>query len=175
MATRHLIELGHRDIVHVTNIYRPFIARRLEGFRDALEEAGIPFDAARNVIDIPQQGHFSIETTAEAIFRLVSEGNLRATAIFCVSDYIAFGTIQGIQRAGRNVPDDFSVISFDDLPLAQLCRPAITTVGVDRPAVGRLAVERLVGRLHEPEGPTLRIDVGARLTVRESARRLDPA
>lgn len=170
LATRHLIELGHRDLVHVTHLYRPLIRRRLEGFRDALEEAGLPFDLERNVIDIPQHGHFSIEMTAEAIQQRVAAGTLAATAIFCVSDYTAFGTIQGIQRAGRDVPGDFSVVSFDDLPLAQLCRPAITSVGVDRVAIGRLAVERLLGRLHDPDGPVLRIDVGARLTIRDSTR-----
>jgi DNA-binding LacI/PurR family transcriptional regulator len=170
LATRHLIELGHRELVHVTHLYRPLIRRRLEGFRDALEEAGLPFDLERNVIDIPQHGHFSIEMTAEAIQQRVAAGTLAATAIFCVSDYTAFGTIQGIQRAGRDVPGDFSVVSFDDLPLAQLCRPAITSVGVDRVAIGRLAVDRILGRLHDPDGPVLRIDVGARLTIRDSTR-----
>jgi DNA-binding LacI/PurR family transcriptional regulator len=170
LATRHLIELGHRDIVHVTHLYRPFIRRRLEGFRDAFEEAGLPFDPERNVINIPQHGHFSIEMTADAIERRMRDRRLEATALFCASDYIAFGTIQGIQRAGYSVPDDVSVISFDDLPLSQLCRPAITSVGVDRVAIGRLAVERVVGRLQDLDGPTLRIDVGARLTIRDSTR-----
>ncbi|MFT4173679.1 MAG: LacI family DNA-binding transcriptional regulator [Rhodocyclaceae bacterium] len=169
MATRYLIEQGHRDIVHVTHLYRPLIRRRLDGFREALEEAGLPFSFERNVIDIAS-GHFSAEQAATAVAERIRAGTLKATALFCVSDYTAFGVVQGILRSGCTVPGDFSVASFDDLPLAQLCRPALTSVGVDRRALGRIAVERLLTRMQGDTGPTLRIEVGPRLTVRESTR-----
>ncbi|MGC3965489.1 MAG: LacI family DNA-binding transcriptional regulator [Rhodocyclaceae bacterium] len=169
IATRYLIEQGHRDIVHVTHLYRPLIRRRLDGFREALEEAGLPFSFERNVIDI-SSGHFSAEQAASVVAERIANGTLNATALFCVSDYTAFGVVQGILRSGKTVPGDYSVASFDDLPLAQLCRPALTSVGVDRRALGRIAVERLLSRLESVEGPTLRIEVGARLTIRDSTR-----
>ncbi|MBS1209748.1 MAG: hypothetical protein H6R19_2146 [Proteobacteria bacterium] len=174
MATRYLIERGHREIVHVTHLYRNIIHRRMEGFKEALEEAGIPFSLEHNVIDIDHGAHFSSEKAADVVCSLIREGKLTATAIFCVSDYTAFGVIQGIQRAGKRVPEDFSVVSFDDLPLAQLCSPALTSVGVDRAALGRLAVQRLVDRWQTPADPALRIEVGARLSERNSTRSLQP-
>lgn len=175
LVTRHLIEMGHRDIVHVTHLYRDIIRRRMEGFKEALEEAGIPFSMDRNVIDLDHGPHFSAEKAANHICDLVRRGELKASAIFCVSDYTAFGVIQGLQRAGKRVPDDFSVVSFDDLPLAQLCSPPLTSVGVDRNALGRLAVQRLMDRWNSPGDPPLRIEVGARLSERASVRNLNPS
>ncbi len=173
IATRHLIDLGHREIVHVTHLYRNIIHRRMEGFKEALEEAGLPFSPERNIIDIDHGSHFSSDKAADLICSLIRQGKLTATAIFCVSDYTAFGVIQGIQRAGRRVPEDYSVVSFDDLPLAQLCSPTLTSVGVDRVALGRLAVQRLLDRWQNPDGPALRIEVGARLSERNSSRAID--
>lgn len=173
MVTRHLIAQGHTEIVHVTHLYRSFIRRRLEGFKDALEEAGLPFSMENNVIDMIGMGEqrFSAERAAEEIQRIVEAGKLKATAIFCVSDYTAFGVIQGLQQAGKKVPDDYAVASFDNLPLAQLCRPRITSAGVDRDSMGRLAVRRLIERIQSPSSPVLRIEVGATLCERESSVR----
>lgn len=174
MATRHLIEQGHREIVHVTHLYRRFIRQRLEGFRDALEEAGIAFSPERHVLDIDHDRHFSSERAADFICERVLSGQLNATAIFCVSDYTAFGVVQGIQRAGKSVPGDYSVACFDDLPLAQLSSPTLTSAGVDRDALGRLAVQRLVERMQRPDIPVLRIEMAPHLSVRNSTRRLEP-
>lgn len=174
LATRYLIERGHREIVHITHLYRPIIRRRLEGFKDALEEAGIEFSMDRHVIDIDHDHHFSSEKAAEKICDMIRRRDLKATAIFCVSDYTAYGVIQGILRAGKSVPGDYSVVSFDDLPLAQLCSPSLTSVGVDRVAFSQVAVGRLIERLQNPEGPALRIEVGAHLSERNSTRSLLP-
>jgi DNA-binding LacI/PurR family transcriptional regulator len=171
LATRYLISLGHREIIHVTHLYRSFIHLRLDGFRDALEEAGIGFSAEKNVINIgSDERRFSPEQTADEIFKLVGQKKLSATAIFCASDYIAFGVIQGLQRAGKSVPGDISVASFDDIPLAQLCNPAITSTGVNRSFLGSMAVRRLVERIKAPDDPVLRVEVGTTLAVRDSTR-----
>lgn len=167
LATRHLLSLGHTDIIHVTHLYRKVIHQRLGGFRDALEEAGIEFCMERHVINLPG-GHFSAEEASDAIYEKITQNQLKATAFFCVSDYTALGVIQGLQRAGFKVPEDYSVASFDDLPLAQLTRPSITSAGVDRQDLGRLTVERLLARLREPHRSTLRTEIGARLSVRSS-------
>ncbi|MDB5813191.1 MAG: Transcriptional regulator [Rhodocyclales bacterium] len=173
LATRYLIEQGHREIVHVTHLYRRFIHRRLEGFREAIEDAGIEFSFERNVINVDYSPMFSAENAAEAVYERITSGKMKATAFFCVTDYTAFGVIQGIKRAGFSVPDDYSVVSFDDLPLAQVCRPAITAVGVDREALGRLSAQRLMERIqNDPTGPSLRLEIGPRLTVRDSVRLL---
>lgn len=145
----------------------------MEGFKEALEETGLPFSHERNIIDIDHGSHFSSDKAADRICAMITEGKLTATAIFCVSDYTAFGVIQGIQAAGKRVPEDISVVSFDDLPLAQLCSPTLTSVGVDRVALGRLSVQRLVDCWQNPDGPPLRIEVGARLSERNSTRAIN--
>lgn len=173
LATRYLISLGHRKLVHVTHLYRSIIHQRVDGFREALEEAGIEFSAERNVINLGNdERRFSPEQASDEIYKLVKKGSLDATAIFCASDYIAFGVIQGIQRAGKTVPGDFSVASFDDLPLVQLCNPTITSTGVNRDSLGRMAVQRLIDRLSSSKKPVLHIEVGTHLVIRDSTRKL---
>ncbi|MDQ8021826.1 MAG: LacI family DNA-binding transcriptional regulator [Moraxellaceae bacterium] len=169
LAAQHLLACGHREIVHVTHLFRPLIQQRLEGFRDALEEAGIPFDAQRHVINIDSQV-FSSERAAAGIYARAKAGTLNATALHCVSDYTAFGAIQGLTRAGLRVPDDMSVVSFDDLPIAALCNPPLTAAGVDRAHLGRVAVRRLVERFQHPDEPTQSIEIGAHLSQRSSVK-----
>jgi DNA-binding LacI/PurR family transcriptional regulator len=174
LVTRHLLSLGHRDIIHVTHLYRSFIHNRLDGFRDALEEAGIEFSMDRHVLNIGdmEEKRFSPEKAADEMYRRINDGSLKATAFFCVTDYTAFGVIQGIQRSGKSVPGDYSVASFDDLPLSQMVTPKITSAGVDRSVLGRMAVQRLLDHIKTPQSPVLRIEVGAHFSARESTRKL---
>jgi DNA-binding LacI/PurR family transcriptional regulator len=171
LAAQHLLACGHREIVHVTHLNRPFIQQRLDGFREALEQAGIPFDASRHLINIDSQ-IFSAQRASKVIGTMVRQGSLKATALHCVSDYTAFGVIQGLQRAGRRVPQDYSVVSFDDLPFAPLCTPPLTSVGIDRAHLGRMAVKQLINRHQHPEEPAQRLETGPRLSIRESVQTL---
>jgi DNA-binding LacI/PurR family transcriptional regulator len=171
LAAQHLLACGHREIVHVTHLNRPFIQQRLDGFRDALEQAGIPFDAARHLINIDCE-IFSAQRASAAIYAMVRRGTLKATALHCVSDYTAFGVIQGLQRIGRRVPQDHSVVSFDDLPFAPLCTPPLTSVGIDRSHLGRVAVKQLINRYQHPDEPAQRVETGPRLSIRESVQTL---
>jgi DNA-binding LacI/PurR family transcriptional regulator len=171
LAAQHLLACGHREIVHVTHLNRPFIQQRLDGFREALEQAGIPFDAARHLINIDCDT-CSAQRASAMIGSMVRRGTLKATALHCVSDYTAFGVIQGLQRAGRLVPQDHSVVSFDDLPFAPLCTPPLTSVGIDRSHLGRIAVKQLINRYQHPDEPAQRVETGPRLSIRESVQTL---
>ncbi|MDB5812976.1 MAG: hypothetical protein JWM03_306 [Rhodocyclales bacterium] len=171
MAAQHLLACGHREIVHVTHLNRPFIQQRLDGFREALEQSGIPFDASRHLINIDNQ-IFSAQRASNVISTMVRQGKLHATALHCVSDYTAFGVIQGLQRTGRRVPQDHSVVSFDDLPFAPLCTPPLTSVGIDRSHLGRVAVKQLIHRYQHPDEPAQRVETGPRLSIRESVQTL---
>lgn len=172
LVTRHLIEQGHRNIIHVTHLYRPFIHQRLAGFRQALEEADLPYSPEENLINVDYAPAFSADKASEAVYTRIMSGQLKATAFFCVTDYTAFGVIQAILRAGRRVPEDFSVVSFDDLPLAQFSHPPITSAGVDREALGRMGVQHILDRLQNPSNPVLRIELCPHLSVRASVRKL---
>lgn len=166
-ATRHLLELGHRDIVHVTHAWRETLRRRLAGFRSALEEAGMPFNPARHVLDLgaPQNINLSARDVLE---RWLDDGNTMPTAFFCVNDMVALGVMQAVERRGLSVPEDVSVIGFDGLALGGFGTPPLTTVSSDRHALGRIGVELLAARMADPTGPVQRVSVGVDLLLRRS-------
>ncbi|WP_375574003.1 LacI family DNA-binding transcriptional regulator [Ahrensia marina] len=170
LAIRHLYELGHRRIAHATgpqgNVLT--IARR-----DAMLE-----ERAR--LDLPARdewiirGDFSVESGHRAAQRIV-EMSERPTAVFCSADTVAFGLISGLQGAGLSVPNDISVVGFDDIDIAQYYVPALTTIYQDRHRLGRRAAERLLERLNPSAldvGDEAGDLVGVKLVVRDSAAAL---
>jgi DNA-binding LacI/PurR family transcriptional regulator len=167
MATRHLLELGHREIIHVTHPYRPSIVRRLEGFRMALAEAGIPFDPRRHVIDLGSPERLTLEAGL-VLHEHLSRDGLRATAFFCVSDIVALGVIQALHAHGYSVPGDVSVIGFDDLPISSHSQPPLTTMHIERRELGRTAVRLLAERAASPAKTVHRIATGVALLPRAS-------
>lgn len=166
-ATRHLLDLGHRDIVHVTHPWRELLRRRVAGFRSALEEAGLPFDPARRVLDLGAPQYINL-SARDVVERWFDAGNPMPTAFFCVNDMVALGVMQAVQQRGLSVPGDLSVIGFDGLALGSFASPPLTTVQSDRPALGRIGVELLAARLADPSGPVQRVSVGVDLLVRRS-------
>jgi LacI family transcriptional regulator len=139
LAARHLIELGHRWIAILAgNIQRSTHARRLEGFRKAMQEAGLP---ARN-----EYCELS-GLTAESAYQF-SLGLLRSpqppTAVFCTCNNLLLGCLQALECTGRRCPEDVSIIGFDDSPWNETFRPAITTVAQPTVALGSKAMEVLL-------------------------------
>ena len=119
-ATQHLIDLGHRDILHLTGgaeVERGLSLRvpqgRLKGYEQAIAGAGIPYDPARVV-----EGRFSMETSRRAVDRLLEAGGTLPTAIFAASDEMAVGALLSLDHHGFSVPGDMSVIGIDDHELA---------------------------------------------------------
>ncbi len=123
-ATRHLIDLGHRRIAHITYAPIRYIGarERLRAFRRAIERARIGFDER-----LVASGDFSMET---GIPRVVY-ANLGPTALFAGNDTIAVGAIAALREAGLSVPQDVAVVGFDDLPFAAYCHPSLTTVDTE--------------------------------------------
>ncbi len=171
LATRHLIDAGHRDIVHVTHPHRISLQQRLGGFRDALEEAGIVFDPAKHVIDICSKQLLSTEAR-QVMERYLAAGKPDCSAFFCASDMIALGVLQALVAAGYKVPQDFSIVGFDDLAVGTLSTPALTTLAVSRDQLGRNANRMLLEQLGNTGQPIRRISTGVRLMERDSVRRL---
>jgi len=141
-ATAHLASLGHRHIAHITGPEGNILtAERLQGFEQALEDAGLqPSQAA------VQQGDFSIDSGRRAVRRLM-EATPRPTAVFCANDEMAIGAIAELKSFGRAVPADVSVVGFDDLQIAGCYDPPLTTVRQPRREIGETSMRLMLERL----------------------------
>jgi LacI family transcriptional regulator len=144
-AVEHLIGLGWRRIACITNAPLAYTAaqQRLDGYRAALEAAGIPFDES-----IVAHAAFDAGSGHRAMASLLSRA--RIEAVFVASDVVAFGAIAAIRDAGLRVPDDISVVGFDDIALAAFFDPPLTTVRLPAydlgVAAGRVLLDRVAGR-----------------------------
>lgn len=173
MATRHLLDLGHRNILHITHPYRETIRRRVDGFRNAIEEAGIHFEPDRHILDLGSPRLLSIEARGKVSEWLAAADRL-PTAIVCVNDIVALAAMQEIQARGFTVPDDISVIGFDDLPAGAHASPPLTTMRVDRRELGRLGIRLLVAQAADDTRQIQRIVLAARLIDRQSTAAARP-
>ncbi len=123
LATRYLIDKGHRKIVHLTGQQEYCDTRdRLKGFKRALKEAGIQYDD-RYVIE----GEFDNESGFNETCKLL-ENDLEFSAIFAGDDEIAVGVIDALRSKGRKIPEDVSVVGFDDMFFSRFMHPKLTTI-----------------------------------------------
>jgi LacI family transcriptional regulator len=142
LATRHLIESGHRAVAHIAG--PPLFLsgkERLEGYRRALDEYGIPF-RDEYVIHGPYETGFGKEASLSLL-----ELALPPTAIFAASDITALGVLQAVRELNLRIPQNVSLVGFDDMPYAQLLSPALTTVRQPVRDMGRCAVDAIVKQL----------------------------
>jgi len=167
LATKHLLENGHRVIAFTSPFIRKdgVVERRLSGYKQALEEFNIPFD--KNLV-------FEQEIdTAEGIRLGKLLGNKsEITGIFATADILAAGIVAGLRDVGKAVPDDKSIVGFDDNYLCQLTNPRLTTIHQDADEKGKLAAEMMIALLSETETDEKNIILPVRLVERESVKRL---
>lgn len=163
MATRHLIELGHRRIAAITGPADMMCSlARLDGYRSAMAAADLPVDP-----DWIRFGDFLPESGRRHADELLA-GDERPTAIFAGSDLQAFGVIAAAAARGLNVPGDLSVVGYDDIALARWMSPQLTTVHQPLRRMGE-EVARIVLRLADGERvDALRMDLATSLIVRGS-------
>ncbi|MBB0244273.1 substrate-binding domain-containing protein [Streptomyces alkaliphilus] len=162
-ATRHLIELGHRRIAVITGAEGVLAARaRLDGYRAALDMAGIPSDP-----DLIRIGNFQIADGLTHTRRLLSLPD-PPTAIFASNDHEAIGVYQAAAEAGLRIPGDLSVVGFDDLPTAEWIVPALTTVRQPLREMGGQATTMLLTLARGEPLPVDRMELSTRLVVRNS-------
>jgi len=147
-ATEHLLSLGHARIACIAgpSEITPS-AERVSGYRSALSESGIPFRE-----EYVLRGDFHPESGHETATRLLRLPD-RPTAIFACNDLMAFGAIRAACEMGLSVPNDISVVGFDDIRLAAFFNPPLTTVAQPHRDMGRIAVALLAERICEPELP----------------------
>jgi LacI family transcriptional regulator len=160
----HLIALGHRRIAMVMGEEGHFdTAERLQGYRRALEAAGIALRP-----EYEAQGDFSEASGHRAVQQLLTLPE-RPTAIFCANDSMCIGGLAAASEAGVRVPADLTMVGFDDIPLAQYLSPPLTSVHVPVFEMGARAVSRLIAVLKgEPVEDGKSVRLPTRLVVRSS-------
>jgi len=134
LATRHLTERGHRKIAHITgrNFHKK-INDRLEGYKQALGESGIPFDPG-----LVCAGDFTPNSGYLAMKNLMQQRS-DFTALFAANDQMAIGAIKAIRYAGKAVPEDIAVVGLDNISISSMITPALTTINVPTYEMGSLA------------------------------------
>jgi LacI family transcriptional regulator len=170
IATRHLLDLGHRRIGFIAG--RPDLesARQRErGFRHAMADAGVAVDP-----DLVLVGGYTAEGAAQPAHRLLGMGD-PPTAIFAANDLSAIETIEVAQARGLRVPDDVSVVGFDNVPETAMVDPPLTTIDQSIQQMGFEAVRLLIEMIDEPERPPVQVTLPTELVVRQSCRRLGDA
>lgn len=170
LAVRHLAKLGHTAIAHVTGPPGNVLSlSRLEGFRAEMAAQGLPVSE-----DWIYPGDFTMDSGAMAA-RAWLAAERRPTAVFCSSDEMAIGFMGAVQHAGVSVPEDVSLIGFDNIEVVGHLTPALTTIRQPRTLIGERAAELLLGMIDEgvTAGPSELIPV--ELIVRASAARPLPS
>ncbi|GAB2450781.1 LacI family DNA-binding transcriptional regulator [Xylanimonas ulmi] len=163
LALEHLRALGHRRIAYVGG---PAVS-----WSDAQRRAALATAAGTGVEVVALGAHSpTVDGGAAAAASVIAS---HATAAITFNDVVAVGLVRAVRARGLRVPEDLSVLGFDDTFLAPLVTPALTSVGADLREIGRRAVDLLVGRLAAgtTEGPTRRLLLPATLAVRESTAR----
>ncbi|MBQ6373414.1 MAG: LacI family DNA-binding transcriptional regulator [Clostridia bacterium] len=178
MATDHLIGRGHRRIAFATLPQARWTrTEMLRGYTDALSAAGLPFDASLVYEGRPdrEEARSNLELRAgQWIARAFMRDGCPATAILCINDMLAIGVMQTLMKSGVRVPDDVSVMGFDDIPLAEIYLPALTTVRYPAVEAGRMAALLMLDSLSDQAfDPHFSMQVSPQLVIRDSVKDAD--
>ncbi|WP_375280831.1 LacI family DNA-binding transcriptional regulator [Pseudooctadecabacter sp.] len=162
VATEYLVSLGHKDVAYVSGGSSDVLSDlRHEGYKRGLNEASVPLQDWRIETDGTSEGGRS------AVERMFIKDTL-PSAFFCHNDNIAFGVVSALQLRGYNVPKDFSVVGFDDIPFSKNITPALTTIRQPRAKIGEEAMTRLLDRIADPQSTQSDALFHGDLMVRES-------
>ncbi|MCX4759769.1 LacI family DNA-binding transcriptional regulator [Streptomyces sp. NBC_01275] len=171
-ATAHLLDLGHLTVHHLAGPQRWYAARdRLEGWRATLIERG-------STVPTVVEGDWSAASGYRAGRVLAEDGDV--TAVFAANDDMAIGLIRALSEAGRRVPEDVSVVGFDDVPVAAYVTPPLTTVPQPFDAVAQEGLKRLVHAIENPDADPLPssdppVDLAVRASTAPPPARTTPA
>ncbi|WP_159791899.1 LacI family DNA-binding transcriptional regulator [Puerhibacterium puerhi] len=162
-ASRHLLQLGHRRVAAISGPSDMLCSRaRMDGFRSAHAEAGVSLDPT-----FVREGNFNLEGGYAQALDLLRRRD-RPTAIFAGSDLQALGVLRAARELGLCVPEDLSVVGYDDLPIVEWTAPRLTTVRQPLADMGALATSMLLDLVDGRTPATLRVNLATELVVRES-------
>ncbi|MDG5473470.1 catabolite control protein A [Jeotgalibacillus sp. ET6] len=165
-AVSRLVEKGHKEIAFVSGPFHDTINRalKLEGYREALQEAGIDYTD-----DLVIEGDYTYDSGLEAWSRL-QELSTKPTAIFVGNDEMALGVVHGAQDQGLNIPNDTEVISFDSTKLALMVRPQLTSVVQPLYDIGAVAMRLLTKLMNKEEIDNQTVVLPHRIEGRQSTK-----
>ncbi|OZM56333.1 LacI family transcriptional regulator [Lottiidibacillus patelloidae] len=164
-VTNHLIQLGHERIAFVGgNINLVVTIDRLLGYKEALQNAGLTY---RDEYIVHEE--FLQEGGQEAISKLLSLKE-PPTAIIAADDIMAFGMLKTLDEIGISVPDDLSIVSFNNIMLSEVSRPPLSTVDINIYQLGYQAAKCLIEKIENPEEPAKRIILPYKIIKRESCK-----
>lgn len=164
-VVQHLIDLGHRRIAYI-GAARPRKDNHKAGYIQALQEAGIPIDEQLIVTTADNAEDAGLVGT-----QMLLERDIEFTAIFARIDTTALKVLSELRHAGIRVPEDVSLVGFDNTQLAQHIQPTLTSVDHSLSEIGRLAIWLLLDRLEEHyDGPARKVIISPRVVIRESTR-----
>jgi LacI family transcriptional regulator len=164
LAVRHLLERGHRAIGFLAGPSTSHSGRnRAKGYRDTMTEAGIPIKAGWEYPCPP-----TVEG-GQAAARALLLASPELTALFCFNDLVAVGALHTCAELGRNVPHDLAIAGYDDIPLAALVTPSLTTCRAPRYELGAEAVRLLLNRIRGTGRTTKEVILQPQLVIRASA------
>jgi len=171
LATDHLINLGHKNIAFIGgDIEHPSVRDRLNGYKQAFEIANVPLKNNLIIIDAPYPDRQNGYNSAKRLFAK----NKNVTAIFACNDAMAIGVMHYLKDKGYLIPDDVSLIGFDDVEADLMLNPLLTTVRVPKIELGAEAFRLIVNILKNKKSTPKKILVPVELIVRESTTQLKP-
>lgn len=165
-ATEYLIRKGHKRIGYLRSGCRiKGFRSRAAGYADALRKAGYPVDRKYTVtLSATTNGAY------EDMKKHLGTGSELPTAFFADNDMIALGAVKAMTEKGIRIPQDISVVGFDDLPFSEIANPPLTTLRVPKQEMGQLAVRRIVEIINQKDGLKTKIQVCTTFIERESVR-----
>lgn len=168
-ATRYLCQLGHTRIAFIkgASMIRSAVDR-LQGYKSALEDSDIPV-----LDDLIVDGNYQQESSYE-ITRTLLQNAEPPTAIFAANDLAALGAMDASRECSFRIPDDISIVGFDDIPQASLVYPKLTTVRQPLEQMGQVAVKMLLERIEDRTRPPQRVTLATQLVIRDSCSRYQP-
>ncbi|MGE5582328.1 MAG: GntR family transcriptional regulator [Bacillota bacterium] len=166
-AIKYLINLEHRRIAFISGIPSYITSKNcFEGFKRALTDSNMDWEK-----QIVKEGNWTFDGGYQAMKEIIKEHSQLPTAVFACNDMTAIGAMEALKEEGFSIPDDVSVIGFDDIEQSRYCSPKLTTVRVDTALIARMACQNLFYAIESREMHHIQIIVPTELKIRESTGR----
>jgi LacI family transcriptional regulator len=167
LSTQHLIDLGHQKIVFISGPEDlPYSRRRYQGYRYTLHNNQIELDKKR----VKFLNQFDTEMAYQ--YMIKEFDNMDATAVVCGNDIIAYGVMKAMSLMGYHIPNDVSIVGFDDVYLSEFTNPPLTTIRQSKYELGWLAIQELVNKLEDKNEPVNYEELNVELIVRQTTTKV---